>query len=230
MGRQLANPAMSNERFITKADQDSPLIRRQILIGLLGLVLRPKTDLYRGVMGETRHLRHRWDYVAASSMVFIKRPAISLLHMRPSLFLRAASILTLLHSIGHTVGGVFGVDADPTPEEATALGAMKSHRFEVMGSMRSLWDFFFGWGLIISISLLVQAVLFWQLASLANKGMREIRPIVAGFFLGYIGFAILSWNYFFIVPTVNEVLIAICLGLAFRSLGRLAPSSTQRST
>jgi hypothetical protein len=95
--------------------------------------------------------------------------------MRPSRFLRAVSILTLLHGIGHTLGGVFGVDADPTSEEATVLGAMKSHRFEIMGSMRSVWDLFFGYGLFISISFLVQAVLFWQLASLANKGIREIR-------------------------------------------------------
>jgi hypothetical protein len=47
--------------------------------------------------------------------------------------LRIASILTLLHCIGHTVGGVFGADAAPTPEEAAVIGAMKSHRFEMMG-------------------------------------------------------------------------------------------------
>jgi hypothetical protein len=135
--------------------------------------------------------------------------------MRPSLFLRAASVLTMLHCIGHTVGGVFSVDAAPTPEEAAVITAMKSHRFEVMGSMRSFWDFFFGYGLFISINFLVQAVLFWQLASLAKRGLKEIRPIIACFFLAYIGFAILAWNYFFVLPAIEEVLIASCLGLAY---------------
>ena len=135
--------------------------------------------------------------------------------MRPSLFLRAASVLTLLHCISHTVGGVFGVDAAPTPEEATVITAMKSHRFEVMGSMRSFWDFFFGSGLIGSINFLVQAVLFWQLASFAKRGLKEIRPIIACFSLAYVGFAILAWNYIFVVPAILEVLIATCLALAF---------------
>ena len=35
--------------------------------------------------------------------------------------------------IGHTMGGVFGADAAPTPEEAAVIGAMKFHRFEMMG-------------------------------------------------------------------------------------------------
>jgi hypothetical protein len=134
--------------------------------------------------------------------------------LQSSLFLRAASVLTLLHCIGHTIGGVFGADAAPPPEEAPVIEAMKSHRFEMMGSMRSFWDFFFGYGLFISINFLIQAVLFWQLASLANKGVKEIRPIIACFFLGYIGFTILGWNYFFAAAAIHEALITILLGLA----------------
>jgi len=32
-----------------------------------------------------------------------------------------------------------------------------------MGSMRSYWDFFFGYGLFVTIFLLAVAVLLWQL-------------------------------------------------------------------
>jgi hypothetical protein len=135
--------------------------------------------------------------------------------MRSSLFLRIASILTLLHGIGHTVGGVFLVDADPTPEEAAVLQAMKLHRFETMGSLRSFWDFFFGYGLFVSIALLTQAALFWWLAAQARKGLKEIRPIIACFFLGYLGFAILAWNCFFLGAVVIEALTALCLAAAY---------------
>jgi hypothetical protein len=41
--------------------------------------------------------------------------------MRSSRFLRIASVLTLLHGIAHTVGGVFLVDIDPTPEEGDSF-------------------------------------------------------------------------------------------------------------
>jgi hypothetical protein len=39
---------MPDKHSITKADEDSPLIRRQILICLLRLLLRPKADLQPG--------------------------------------------------------------------------------------------------------------------------------------------------------------------------------------
>jgi hypothetical protein len=135
--------------------------------------------------------------------------------MRSSLCLRIASVLTLLHGIAHTVGGVFLVDTDPTPEEAAILHAMKSHRFETMGSLRSFWDFFFGYGSFISVTLLTQAIVFWWLASLARKGVKEIRPIIACFFLGYLGFAILAWNYFFAGAVIMEGLTAICMAAAY---------------
>jgi hypothetical protein len=45
---------MPNERSVTKPDEDSALIRRQLLIGLLRLLLRPKTDLDRGMMERNR--------------------------------------------------------------------------------------------------------------------------------------------------------------------------------
>jgi hypothetical protein len=138
--------------------------------------------------------------------------------MWSSLFLRIASVLTLLHGIAHTIGVVFGADADPTPEETAVLQAMKSHRFEMMGSLRSFWDFFLGYGLFISIAFLTQAILFWWLASLARKAVREIRPITACFSVAYLGFAILAWNYFFLSAVILEGSIAICLGAAYLAL------------
>jgi hypothetical protein len=65
-------------------------------------------------------------------------------------FLRVASVLTVLHCIGHTIGGVFGVDAPPGTKEGAVVEAMKSNQFDVMGATRSFWDFFIGFGLTIN--------------------------------------------------------------------------------
>ena len=86
----------------------------------------------------------------------------------PALFLRIASVLTVLHCIGHTIGGVFSVDAPPGTKEGAVVSTMKSNQFDVMGATRSFWDFFIGFGLTISVSSLLQAVVFWQLAGLAK--------------------------------------------------------------
>ena len=134
--------------------------------------------------------------------------------MKPTLFLRIASVLTLIHCALHTIGGVFGSPKHGA-EQLAVIDAMKSHRFNVMGSMRSYWDFHFGYGLFVTINLLIQGLLFWQLASMAKTNAAWTRPILVLFFLNYVAMAVVAWKYFFIGPAVTELLIAACLAMAF---------------
>ena len=62
--------------------------------------------------------------------------------MRTVLFLRIASVLTLVHAALHTIGGVFG-GAAPGVQQAT-VAVMKANEFVVMGVMRSYGDFLYG--------------------------------------------------------------------------------------
>lgn len=137
--------------------------------------------------------------------------------MRSVLYLRIASVLTFFHFAAHTIGGVLS-GPHHGAEETVVLQAMKAHQFAVMGASRSYWDFYFGYGLFVSVNFLVQAVLFWQLASLARTNGALIRPIVALFFVCYAALAVVAWKYFFIAPLAVEVLIAVCLALAYASL------------
>jgi hypothetical protein len=77
-----------------------------------------------------------------------------------------------------------------------------------------------GYGLFVAIALLVDAVIFWQLAALARARPDGLRPIVVVFALGYVGLAIVSWRFFFVAPVVTELLIAVCLAAAFIGLPR----------
>ncbi len=99
--------------------------------------------------------------------------------VKPTLFLRIASLLTLIHAIMHTVGGVFG---KPMPGiAATVAATMQANRFPVMGVTRSYSDFYFGMGLGITISLTVEAILLWQLGALAKSDAARLRPMIAVF-------------------------------------------------
>ena len=100
--------------------------------------------------------------------------------MKPFLFLRIASVLTFIHAVLHTIGGVFG-KVEPGPA-AVAVEAMKTNQFLLMGHMRSFWDFYRGMGLAGTISLTAESILFWQLASLAKTDPQRLRPIMATFF------------------------------------------------
>ena len=132
--------------------------------------------------------------------------------MKPVLFMRLASALTFLHAVGHTIGGVLGKPA-PGVQEAT-VAAMKAGQFQVMGLTRTFWDFYMGLSVGVSITLVVEAIVFWHLGSLAKADASRLRPILATFLVGYLALAVNSYRYLIAPPMIGELLIVLCLGLA----------------
>jgi hypothetical protein len=131
---------------------------------------------------------------------------------KPVVFLRIAAVLTFIHAILHTVGGVFG---RIEPGAATiAVQAMKANQFLLLGHVRSFWDFYRGLGLGVTIFLTSESIVFWQLASLAKTEAGRVRPILITFAVAYSVFAVNSYAYFFVGPVIVEVLIVTSLVLA----------------
>jgi hypothetical protein len=127
-------------------------------------------------------------------------------------FLRIAAVLTLLYCAGHTSGMPWTPYTDA--EAASVLDTMKSHSFAEQGFQGTYWDLYMGFGLVISLYLLLQGVVLWQLGSLAKTEARRVRPIVVSFLLAFVINVALSWKYFFVVPVVLAGLTAICLAIA----------------
>jgi hypothetical protein len=137
--------------------------------------------------------------------------------MKPSLLLRIASILALLLAAGHTSGGLsFWSPAG----ETEVLRAMRSFHFDAAGVSRTYLDFYLGFGFVTGIFLLMQAVVFWQLASIAKTDAFRVRPLIGSFLLANVVSAFLSWRFIFVVPVVSFTVIAACLGLAFYASGK----------
>jgi hypothetical protein len=146
--------------------------------------------------------------------------------MNSTLCLRIASVLTFIHAALHTIGGVFG-GAAPGAQQA-AVAAMKANEFLAMGVTRTYWDFHMGMGLVVSVFLTAEAVVFWQLGSLAKTDGLRLRPILATFLVGYLGVAVVSYRYFFAGPVITELLIALCLGLAIAGAKQVAGEAVDR--
>ncbi len=138
--------------------------------------------------------------------------------MRTILFLRIASVLTIIHAILHTIGGVLSKPQNGAREIAV-IDAMKSQSFNVMGSMRTYWDFFYAYGWLLGIGLLVEGILFWQLATIAKTNAVLLRPIFLLFCLNFIVTAFIAGKYFFIGPAVMEIVIAVLLVAAYFAAG-----------
>ena len=85
--------------------------------------------------------------------------------MSTSLLLRIASVISVLFAAGHTLGGR---KAWSPQGENQVLQAMRTVRFETFGVSRTYLDFYRGFGFTISVFLAVQAVVLWQLATIAS--------------------------------------------------------------
>jgi RsiW-degrading membrane proteinase PrsW (M82 family) len=138
--------------------------------------------------------------------------------MKSSILLRTASVLTLVFCAGHTYRAL-----DPSsrgPEEAAVFMAMQAYPFRVMGFSRTHWDFYRGFSLLFSVTLLLLAVLLWQIGALAQSDPARARPLIATLFAGYLAFTVLCGMYFFTAPAALSAAVAICLALALSRTSR----------
>lgn len=131
--------------------------------------------------------------------------------MTSSLFYRIAAVLILLFAVGHTVGFL---QSDPSWGVDSLLSSMKSIHVNIQGFSRSYWEFFVGFGLLVSVFLLFAAVLAWQLGGVAAEALARMRVIAWAFALCFAVITVLSWRYFFALPLVFSILITVCLSLA----------------
>ncbi|HEY6720899.1 MAG TPA: hypothetical protein VI363_04610 [Burkholderiales bacterium] len=132
--------------------------------------------------------------------------------MKSPVLFRIASLLTLTFCAGHTWGALSSTSRSPA--EAAVFMWMQTYRFEIMGSRRTYWDFYRGFSFLFSVTLLLLAVLLWQLAAVSEADHARVRPIAASLTLGYLGFTILCGEYFFFAPAAFSAAAAICVALA----------------
>jgi hypothetical protein len=145
--------------------------------------------------------------------------------LKTSICLRIASAIAFLFATGHTMGAPW---TPATGESETALvESMKSLRFTVMGTDRTYWDFYFGFGVSITVYQLALAVILWQTASLAKSDAVRARPIMFTMLAAYLGIGVLGWMYFFAAPLVMAVAICVCIVVALAPVG---PQDTQGKT
>ena len=132
--------------------------------------------------------------------------------MSPKLILRGAALVAVLLAAGHTSGNPWTPATDPSARDVVV--AMQAHRFDVMGLQRSYFDFYEGFGWMLTAYLIGHAILFWQLSGLATQRGLGVRPILAVLCLESFVAALVAWRFLFWVPAVMSGAIAACLALS----------------
>ncbi len=135
-----------------------------------------------------------------------------------TLLLRIATVIYALYTAGHTFGAMYKDPSTGGPEKQAVLAAMRSYHENIMGSMRSYWDFYTGFGFLVSWTFLLFAILCWQLGSLAHSNPSAARPLVLTLFLISIPMTVLSYTNFFAAPAIFSTVATLVLGGALVSL------------
>lgn len=132
--------------------------------------------------------------------------------MTMTLWLRVSAIVSLLFAVGHTLGAR---RAWSPVGENEVLASMRTTHFTVFGVSRTFLDFYRGFGYSLSVFLVLQTIVLWQLAGMAATQPRAVRPLVATFAMATLGGTLLTWVFIFPVPAVFSAALAACLVTAF---------------
>src|SRR6516165_12319608 len=139
--------------------------------------------------------------VGGMSNVGTGRHAQTWTAIKPVLVLRVASAWALLTSCLHTA-----LFLTYTPkhgaDEIAVVDAMKSHVFSFGGTPLTYWGMYFGYGWLSTLTDFAEAVLLWQLATIAKAAPLQIKSILALLLIFNIGHIVVVSQYFFRAPLI----------------------------
>jgi len=131
-----------------------------------------------------------------------------------TLLLRIASVVFALYAAGHTYGAMYKDLKSGDPLKQVAFTAMRSYKETIQGSARSYWDFYTGFGFFTTWSLVLLAILCWQLAGLARTQPAIARPLILTLFAISIPMTVLTFTNFFLAPAILSTAATLLLGAA----------------
>ena len=141
--------------------------------------------------------------------------------MTASLLLRISAAISLLFAAGHSAGGLQKWSPN---DHNPVLTAMTDVHFDMMGMSRSYLDLYLGLGWTITVMMLLQTVLLWQMASLARTDAASVRPMIAAFLLATLASGIIAWRLIFPIPVIFCAILFAALAAAYWTAGK-APAA-----
>jgi hypothetical protein len=134
----------------------------------------------------------------------------------PAVPFRVASVLSAVFAAGHTLGGLTSSWSPNGPTDV--LNAMRTFHFDVSGVSRSYFDFYRGFGFLLTVYLVTQATILWQLGSLARTDRAHARPLAWTLFASSIPIGFLTWIFLFPTPVYFDAALTAVLGWALFTL------------
>jgi hypothetical protein len=119
------------------------------------------------------------------------------------------SVLLVLFAAGHSYG--FLTVRPSSSEGLAVLSSMHSVTFTLGHSVHSYWDFYLGFGLFISVYLLLAAVLAWELPRIREASYEAYVVLAYALLAAQTLQTLLSCLYFRGPPMVLSMVVLACL-------------------
>ncbi|ACT96907.1 LIC_13387 family protein [Dyadobacter fermentans] len=116
--------------------------------------------------------------------------------MKPKLVLRLAALCIAVHLIGHFFGH-FSWKETPDPVKQEVIRQMTGPEFEFMGVMRSMGDYFEGYGLILFVVYGMSIALILSAARYSDSYHDIARKVLTPIGIGYVAMGAIEFVYFF---------------------------------
>lgn len=131
--------------------------------------------------------------------------------MKATLFYRIAAVLFILFAFGHTFG--FLSFRPSSPDGQAVLESMNRVHFVESGHAFSYGDWYRGFGLSVSVSMLFWAFLSWHLGKLARTAPQAIGVLGWVFFAVQVAGVVMAFLYFGLPPMVLSALVTLLVGV-----------------
>ena len=116
--------------------------------------------------------------------------------MKSKLLLRIASLVILLHDFGHTFGHfTWKQSHDATKQEV--IKQMTNNKFPFMGAVRSMGEYYDGYGYASTLALFLLAAILWIASGATEQNKIIIKKILVVVSIVLLGWGIDELVFFF---------------------------------
>ncbi|HEX2669456.1 MAG TPA: hypothetical protein VHM25_01225 [Polyangiaceae bacterium] len=136
---------------------------------------------------------------------------------------RSASVLLFIFCLMHTGGGMLAQKSLGAASD-TVFEAMKRTHFDFNGADCTWYGFWFGFGMTVSVFLLLVAVSALTLDRVTPETWPQVRPLAWALIAAMVANGIVAWRYFFAGPTIFSGLIVLLLIAGTMRKERRAPA------
>jgi ABC-type multidrug transport system permease subunit len=156
--------------------------------------------------------------------VFVLKNKLNLHHkfqikMTNKLPFRIASVIMLLHALGHTMG-TFGWKKTTDATKQSVIDQMLNHNFPFMGANHSFADAMDGYGFIGIFDLLFVAFMLWIIPKLQNGNISIAKWIAVVLGLKLIISGVLEYIYFFPLAAIMTTIAGVLTLYGYSTLSR----------